>query len=189
MPDNKTFEFRLSKKLAPAPSGATGLILRGIETFAASDVDSPLCEMNVNTRSAEGNKSVREAAGFFSISTGNKLKIVGKGKSVSIQVSREEGREGLDKLMAFGSCLHFVNTDASEAIEFYNKYLSAEGVKENLKLQPSMAGLAVTSITADTGSIEFNVSAILSAPLKEEDILEALRPAMDSYDVGMIRDQ
>lgn len=188
MGESKVFEFRLGRKLAPAPSGSPGMIFRGITTGAAEDKDSPLCTMNVNTRSAEGNKSVREAAGFFNIAKGDTIKVIGKGKSVSVCVRRGD-ELGFDKLMSFASTLPFANTDALDFIEFYNKYLSAEGQKENLKLSPSMSGLAVTSLTADEGSFEVSLSAIYTEPLREDDILGALRQAADDYDVGIILDQ
>ncbi len=189
MEENRVLEFGLSKKLAPAPSGSSGMIMKSITTNAfpaEGQKDSPLCVMNVNTRSAEGNKAVREAAGFFGIAKGSGIKIVGKGKSVSVEAAREEGRGAFDRLMAFAATLPFANTDAKDAIDFYNKYLSEDGVRENFKLQPSMAGLTVVSIEATEGVFLVRLSAMYTAPLREEDVLGAIRPAADDYDVGIL---
>ncbi|GHU63525.1 dipeptidase PepV [Clostridia bacterium] len=143
---------------------------------------------------------VRLAAEAFRERTGRSLTCRGAGKALEVSAQGvsahgahpEKGLNAISVLMEFLSELNLVNENAQSFIDFYRNHIDYEldGKRLGIAMEDEPSG----SLIVNTGMIELGTeAAILTVNVRcpvtksEDDVYDALRPALDKNGLGVVK--
>lgn len=193
--------FQLAKKFSK--SVGKGLELRSMSGGSAPNMVADHARAVVrdsSTRSAEVYADLRARAAAYREETGRKITVRGIGKNLEITAAGVsahgavpwKGENAISILADFLGGFSFVNEDASEFLEFYNRCIGFEtdGTSLGCGLSDEPSGKLVLNVgmielSPESASVTINVR--YPVTLSAEDVYETLSPVLREYDLGVVK--
>ena len=161
--------FEIAKKISRPAAGAAGLVLR------SADGTSGKVVLNISTGGKDGNDRVRAAVSDYRMRSGKNIEYAVRGKSVEVVI---ECDEAVPAAMDFASGLHFVCDEVNEVVEFFGRYKDSVFCGE--VFEP--VGLA-----ADEGVFRIRLCLITDDETADEAVYAAIMPALNEYNMGIVK--
>lgn len=190
--------FDIARKLSP-PSG-TGLELRSITGGNAANMVADHARAVVRDTSGAGYDRIREKVAAFRSEKEAKISCRGVGKSFEIRTEGvsahgakpEQGVNAISLLMDFLGGLSFVNEDAAEFIDFYNKHIGWElnGKSLGCGFSDEPSGdlvLNVGVLRMDTKALSLTINIRYPVTMDAEAVYDSIMPTLDPYNLGIVK--
>ena len=190
--------FDIAKKLSPA--GSKGLELRSVKGGNAANMVPDHARAVVRDTSGAGYDRIREKVASFREEKQVKINCKGVGKSFEITAEGvsshgakpEQGVNAVSILMDFLGNLEFVNEDAGDFIDFYNKYIGYELDGKSLGCgfadEPSgKLVLNVGVIQMDSEAVSLTINVRYPVTSSQEAVYSSIMPVLDQYDLGLVK--
>ena len=190
--------FDIAKKFGRTT--AKGLELRSITGGNAPNMVADYARAVVRDEKTDSYEHIKELAAEYRKETGYKLNVKGIGKSLEISATGKSahgarpecGLNAISILMDFLNRLSFINDDAGDFIEFYNKYIGFEldGQSLGCGFEDEPSGkliLNVGQIEMDTKSVKLTINVRYPVTLTDEAVYEGIMPLINKYNLGVIK--
>lgn len=190
--------FDIARKLSPATG--KGLELRSMNGGNAANMVADHARAVVRDTSGSGYDRIREKLSAFREEKKVKISCKGVGKSFEIRAEGvsshgakpEQGLNAISILMEFLSQLDFVNEDAADFIDFYNKHIGYElnGKSLGCGFSDEPSGdliLNVGMVQMDTKSASLTINIRYPVTMEAEQVYDSMMPALDSYNLGVVK--
>lgn len=150
--------------------------------------------------SEKGYDEVRGAAEAFSEQTGHSVTIKTRGKSLEITCTGKsahgampwKGINAISILMKFLENITFNCAGVNDFISFYNRYIGFEidGASIGCGLEDQVSGKLVWNtgkIIMEQEVISITVNVRCPISFSDEDVYQAIHPAIEEYDIGIVK--
>lgn len=190
--------FDIAKKLAAASS--KGLELRSVKGGNAANMVPDYARAVVRDTSGQGYDRIREKVADFREEKQVKINCKGAGKSFEITAEGvsshgakpEQGVNAISILMDFLGRLDFVNEDAGDFVDFYNKHIGYELDGQSLGCgfadEPSgklVLNTGVIQMDSEAASLTINVRYPVTS--SADAVYDSIMPTLDRYDLGLVK--
>lgn len=190
--------FDIARKLTP-PSGK-GLELRSMAGGNAANMVADHARALVRDTSGSGYDWIRKKIADFREARNAKISCRGVGKSFEIRTEGvsshgakpEQGVNAISVLMEFLGSLNFVNEDAADFIDFYNKHIGYEldGTSLGCGFSDEPSGhlvLNVGVIQMDTKALSLTINIRYPVTMDAEKVYDSIMPSLDPYNLGIVK--
>lgn len=190
--------FDIVRKLSAA--SGKGLELRSMTGGNAANMVADYARAVVRDTSGAGYDRIREKIADFREQ--KKVNISGKGVGKSFEIRTEgisshgakpeQGVNAISILMEFLEHLHFVNEDAADFVDFYNRHIGYElnGKSLGCGFSDEPSGdlvLNVGMIHLDTKSLSLTLNVRYPVTMDANQVYDSIMPALDPYSLGIVK--
>lgn len=190
--------FDLVKKMGKA--GGKGLELRSLKGGNAPNMVPDFARAVLNSPEKGKYEEIKEKAAEFSAEKQVKLHCKGIGKSLEVTAEGvsahgakpQQGVNAVSVLMDFLGQFSFVNEEAGDFVEFYNRFIGYELNGKSLGCgfadEPSgelILNVGMAEIDSKTASLTINVR--YPVTMDFESVYDGIMPAISEYDIGAVK--
>lgn len=181
-------------------TSAKGLELRTLTGGNAANMVPDRARALVRDTSGTGYEALRKKVAQFKEEKNVKLACKGAGKSFEITAEGvsshgakpEQGINAISILMEFLGTLNFINEDAGDFIDFYNRHIGYEldGASLGCGCSDEPSGslvLNVGMIRMDTKSAALTINIRYPVTFSAETVYDSMMPALDPYNLGVVK--
>ena len=190
--------FDIAKKFGKNTN--KGLELRSVDGGDASNMVASHARAVVRDEIG-GYDAIKEAVAAYRQETGYKINCKGVGKSFEITTEGvaahgampEKGLNAISILMEFLGRLSFVNEDAADFVEFYNRYIGFDlhGDKIGCGLEDEISGKLIFNVGVlkmDTESATLTINVRYPVTCNMDQVYDGMQPYCDEYNVGIMKE-
>jgi len=189
--------FEIAKKFSKVPPGAKGITFRSFIGGCAPNVVPDTAKLLLM---ADSYDLLREKVNNYRKETGYNLSYRTKGKSFEVTAEGVSahganpgaGLNAISILMDFAKAISFTCEDVGDVVDFYNKHIGfcTDGTDIECGFSDEESGklafnVGIAEITPQVARFTVNVRYPLS--IKEEQVYEAIMPALTKYDMGLVK--
>ncbi|MEG0829935.1 MAG: dipeptidase PepV [Anaerovoracaceae bacterium] len=192
--------FEIAKKLAKSTD--KGLELRTVRGGNAANMVPDNCRAVIRDENIKNYSIIKEKVAAFRNENKGKINCKGVGKSLEITTQGisshgakpESGVNAISIMMEFLGQLNFVNEDANDFVEFYNKHIgyNLHGESLGCGFEDQVSGkliLNVGVIDFKTEAVTLTVNIRYPITVEGEDVYQAIMPVMNKYNLGVVKEK